>query len=68
MKPKVDLYEVLGCERSASAENLKKAYKQLALKHHPVTDPMHLLPLAAELGSTDVIYQPCVRSSSGLMN
>ncbi|WP_272665623.1 molecular chaperone DnaJ [Providencia sp. PROV174] len=32
---KRDFYEVLGLERNASEKDIKRAYKRLAMKHHP---------------------------------
>src|SRR5262245_4537725 len=36
---KRDLYEVLGVKKDASSEEIKKSYRQLALKYHPDRNP-----------------------------
>ncbi len=39
MSQKRDYYEVLGLERSCSAEDIKRAYRRLAMKYHPDRNP-----------------------------
>ncbi|HEY0880995.1 MAG TPA: molecular chaperone DnaJ, partial [Archangium sp.] len=39
MSSKRDYYEVLGVERNADADALKKAFRKLAMQHHPDRNP-----------------------------
>jgi curved DNA-binding protein len=43
-----DYYEVLGVPRTASADDIKRAYRQLARKHHPDVQPAAERSRAAE--------------------
>ena len=39
MSAKRDYYEVLGCSKRAADKDLKKAYRKLARKYHPDSNP-----------------------------
>ena len=63
---KRDYYEVLTVERSASEEEVKRAYRKLAVKFHPDKNPNdpHAEEKFKELGEAyDVLMDPNKRAA-----
>ena len=63
---KRDYYNVLGVERTAAAEEIKRAYRKLAVKFHPDKNPddPHAEEKFKELGEAyDVLMDPDKRSA-----
>jgi len=63
---KRDYYEVLGVERNATDEEVKRAYRKLAVKFHPDKNPddPHAEEKFKELGEAyDVLIDPDKRAA-----
>src|SRR3954465_12550134 len=63
---KRDYYEVLGVERNAAGEEIKRAYRKLAVKFHPDKNPddPHSEEKFKELGEAyDVLMDPDKRAA-----
>jgi DnaJ family protein C protein 9 len=41
--PSVDPYDMLGLDKEATADDVKRSYRKLALKHHPGMRPLNAI-------------------------
>ena len=58
----VNPYKTLGLSKTSTAAEVKTAYKKLALKHHPGTNPIHRF-LRSKKKPTDSIFLPAQTKS-----
>ena len=64
MSPARDLYEVLGLQRGASEDEIKKAYRRLAREHHPDVngDPAAEVRFKEVAGAYEILSDPQKRA------
>jgi len=56
----VDYYKVLQVDRSANDDDLKKAYRKLAMKWHPDKNPNNKKDAEAKFKQISEAYDVCV--------
>jgi DnaJ-class molecular chaperone len=56
----VDYYKVLGVDRGASDDDLKKAYRKLAMKWHPDKNPTNKKEAEAKFKQISEAYEVCL--------
>src|SRR5262249_17292597 len=55
----VDYYKILGVDRNAKDDELKKAYRKLAMKWHPDKNPNHKKEAEAKFKQISEAYEVC---------
>ena len=58
MANKRDYYEVLGVDRNATDDDLKKAFRKLAKKYHPDANPDNKEEAEKKFKSKSIIHRP----------
>lgn len=59
-----DYYEVLGVDRGASREEIKKAFRRLALRYHPDRNPQNQKQSEEQFKEINEAYQVLIDESS----
>ena len=57
MATKRDYYEVLGVDKNATADEIKKAYRKLAKKYHPDANPNNKEEAEAKFKEVNEAYE-----------
>lgn len=60
----VDYYKILGVDKGASEDDLKKAYRKLAMKWHPDKNPNNKKDAEAMFKQISEAYDVCIIVSS----
>lgn len=65
MSDKKDYYEVLGVEKNATDEEIKKAYRKMAKKYHPDANPDNKQEAEAKFKEVNEAYETLSDSQKG---
>jgi len=57
-----DYYQILGVSRQASEDEVKKAFRKLALQHHPDRNPQDMVEAERKFKEINAAYQVLIDS------